>query len=511
MDPEKFLNFQMQMRENNLEVENFLNDFEAWKETVGSKSKQLESTCQPELPAIRNSLLKKHKKKAVKQSVNNKKVERIKSYDYRAWDKFSAKQALDDDEHNDNRDVDRNSTSPNDQDCSSETDEEQEDQRRIQLSKEARELGNVRFKEGKLNEAIEHYTMAIRLAPEDSIPYINRAFAYIKTERYASAEADCTAALRLDRTSVKAFYRRALARKGLGHITGAIEDLKELLRFDSDNKTAINELEALIGKKKIAHISNSTVSCSSIQSSNPRKMRRIPIIEVDDDNHNKQILSTPVQNSTKSVCTNDDNSVSNNNKCSILNKNQSKNENVLYSTSQTSDRLESRNRSSSTSTSIVPTSETINPGSDHNFKRQLPLLNMNLHKPPSNWFQLERELRELCQRNSSSNYQPNLSKEAIIYLCNIQPVHYVKLFGENMESDFLSRMLQAFYLSDQLTNQHIVERLLFLSKLPRFDIAWMMIDGSERVNIIKFIKNLQNDNSIDKELLKQIYVQFECE
>lgn len=49
--------------------------------------------------------------------------------------------------------------------------------------------------------------MAIRLAPEDSIPYINRAFAYIKTERYASAEADCTAALRLDRTSVKAFYR----------------------------------------------------------------------------------------------------------------------------------------------------------------------------------------------------------------------------------------------------------------------------------------------------------------
>ncbi|VDO96417.1 unnamed protein product [Schistosoma mattheei] len=146
MDPEKFLNFQMQMRENNLEVENFLNDFEAWKETVGSKSKQLESTCQPELPAIRNSLLKKHKKKAVKQSVNNKKVERIKSYDYRAWDKFSAKQALDDDEHNDDRDVDRNSTSPNDQDCSSETDEEQEDQRRIQLSKEARELGNVRFK-----------------------------------------------------------------------------------------------------------------------------------------------------------------------------------------------------------------------------------------------------------------------------------------------------------------------------------------------------------------------------
>ncbi|CAI2731076.1 unnamed protein product [Schistosoma spindalis] len=511
MDPEKFLNFQMQMRENNLEVENFLNDFEAWKQTVESKNKQLESTYQPELPAIRNSLLKKHKKKAVKQNTNNKKVERIKSYDYRAWDKFSANQALDDDEHNDDRDVDKNSTSPNDQECSSETDEEQEDQRRIQLSKEARELGNVRFKEGKLNEAIEHYTMAIRLAPEDPIPYINRAFAYIKTERYASAEADCTAALRLDRTSVKAFYRRALARKGLGHITGAIEDLKELLKFDSDNKTAINELEALIGKKEVSHMSKSPVSCSSIQSSNLRKMRRIPIIEVDGDNHNKQMLNTPVQNSTKSVFTDDNISVSNNNRYSILNKHQSKDESVLHSTPETSDRLESRNISSSTSTPIVSTSGTINSRSDHNFKRQLPLLNTNLHKPPSNWLQLERELRELCQRSSSSNCQSNLSKEAIIYLCNIQPVHYVKLFGENMESDFLSRMLQAFSHSDQLTNQQILDRLLFLSKLPRFDIAWMMIDGSERVNIIKFIKNLQNDNSLDKELLKQIYVQFECE
>ncbi|XP_018652524.1 putative heat shock protein 70 (hsp70)-interacting protein [Schistosoma mansoni] len=510
MDPEKFLNFQMQMRENNLEVESFLNDFEAWKQTVESKSKQLESKSQPELPAIRNSLLKKHKKKAVKQNVNNKKVERIKSNDYRAWDKFVANEALDDDKHNDHRDVDENSISPNDQDCSSETDEEQEDQRRIQLSKEARELGNVRFKEGKLNEAIEHYTMAIRLSPEDPIPYINRAFAYIKTERYASAEADCTAALRLDRTSVKAFYRRALARKGLGHITGAIEDLKELLRFDPDNKTATNELEALVGKKEVAYISKSPVSCSSIQSGNPRKMRRIPIIEVGSDNHNKNILSTPVQNITKSVCTDDDSSVSNN-RYSVLNKDESKNENVSHSTPKISDSLESRNISSSTSTPIVSTNETINCKSDHNFKRQPPLLNMTLHKPPSNWFQLERELRELCQRNSSSNYRPNLSKEAVIYLCNIQPVDYVKLFGENMDSDFLLRMLQAFYLSDQLTNQHIVDRLLFLSKLPRFDIAWMMIDGLERVNIIKFIKNLQNDTSLNEELLKQIYVQYECE
>ncbi|VDQ15904.1 unnamed protein product [Trichobilharzia regenti] len=58
-----------------------------------------------------------------------------------------------------------------------------------------------------MDEAIEQYTMAIRLAPEDPTAYTNRAFAYIKTERYASAEADCIAALKLDQKSIKALFR----------------------------------------------------------------------------------------------------------------------------------------------------------------------------------------------------------------------------------------------------------------------------------------------------------------
>ncbi|VDQ11482.1 unnamed protein product [Trichobilharzia regenti] len=126
MDPEKFLNLQMQMRENNMEVADFLNDFTNWKET-----------------------------KPVKQKISDKKVERIKAYDYQAWDKFDVDKALaedtddgDNDNDNNNCTMDKTVGSPDHptRNSSSETDEEQEDQRRLQLSKDARELGNVRFK-----------------------------------------------------------------------------------------------------------------------------------------------------------------------------------------------------------------------------------------------------------------------------------------------------------------------------------------------------------------------------
>lgn len=64
-----------------------------------------------------------------------------------------------------------------------------------------------RWQEGKYEDAVEHYTAAIRLAPENPILYSNRALALWKLERFASAEVDCSTALNVDPKSVKALYR----------------------------------------------------------------------------------------------------------------------------------------------------------------------------------------------------------------------------------------------------------------------------------------------------------------
>lgn len=44
---------------------------------------------------------------------------------------------------------------------------------------------------------------------------VSRALCLVKLERFAEAKQDCDAALKLEPNNKKAFYRRALAHKGL--------------------------------------------------------------------------------------------------------------------------------------------------------------------------------------------------------------------------------------------------------------------------------------------------------
>ena len=60
--------------------------------------------------------------------------------------------------------------------------------------------------------------------------YGNRALAYLKQGDAAAAEADAGAALRLDPMFLKAWQRRAAARRALGRPLSAVADLEEALR-----------------------------------------------------------------------------------------------------------------------------------------------------------------------------------------------------------------------------------------------------------------------------------------
>lgn len=44
---------------------------------------------------------------------------------------------------------------------------------------------------------------------------VSRALCFVKLERFAEAKQDCDRALKLEPNNKKAFYRRALAHKGL--------------------------------------------------------------------------------------------------------------------------------------------------------------------------------------------------------------------------------------------------------------------------------------------------------
>ncbi|CAI0446598.1 unnamed protein product [Linum tenue] len=120
-----------------------------------------------------------------------------------------------------------------------------------------KELGNEYFKQKKFAEAIECYSRSIALSPT-AVAYANRAMGYIKLKRFQEAEDDCTEALNLDDRYIKAYSRRATARKELGKLKESMEDSEFALRLEPNNleiKKQYDEAKSLYEKKLFQKLS----------------------------------------------------------------------------------------------------------------------------------------------------------------------------------------------------------------------------------------------------------------
>ncbi|KAI3839867.1 hypothetical protein MKW98_010172 [Papaver atlanticum] len=98
-----------------------------------------------------------------------------------------------------------------------------------------KELGNQYFKQKKFEQAIDCYSRSIALSPT-AVAFANRAMANLKIKRYEEAENDCTEALNLDDRYIKAYSRRATARKELGKLESSLEDTESALRLEPNNQ-----------------------------------------------------------------------------------------------------------------------------------------------------------------------------------------------------------------------------------------------------------------------------------
>ncbi|KDP23389.1 hypothetical protein JCGZ_23222 [Jatropha curcas] len=128
-----------------------------------------------------------------------------------------------------------------------------------------KELGNEYFKQKKYKEAIECYSRSIALSPT-AVAYANRAMAYLKIRKFQEAEDDCTEALNLDDRYIKAYSRRATARKELGRFKKSLEDSEFALRLEPNNqevKKQYAEVKMLYDKEILQKASG--VARSSVQ------------------------------------------------------------------------------------------------------------------------------------------------------------------------------------------------------------------------------------------------------
>jgi RNA polymerase II-associated protein 3 len=133
--------------------------------------------------------------------------QRIKSNDYRKWDRFDVEKALEDVDY--------------------EPFTEQEipvDPLVPKNPEEAlveKEKGNLYFKKSKFQKAITCYSRSFELDHTTSIPLVNRALCYIKLKMFECAIEDCSKALTIDPKNVKASWRRGLAYKETGKFNEA--------------------------------------------------------------------------------------------------------------------------------------------------------------------------------------------------------------------------------------------------------------------------------------------------
>lgn len=121
------------------------------------------------------------------------------------------------------------------------------------MSKEAVDLkdqGNALLKDHKYNEAIEAYTKAIDLDPSNPIFYSNRAQVHIKLEAYGLALSDCDAALKVDPTFVKAYYRKGVSLMALLDYKAAQSNFRIVLKKMPHDKATNENLKQCINYLK---------------------------------------------------------------------------------------------------------------------------------------------------------------------------------------------------------------------------------------------------------------------
>lgn len=139
------------------------------------------------------------------------------------------------------------------------TDEQLREKARSQAN-DAKAEGNRHFGAGEYEDALSQYEIALQISAElesgediRSACHSNRSICFLKLGKYDEAIKECTKALELNPSYLKALVRRGEAHEKLEHYDEAIADMKKILELDPSNvqaKRSLFRLEPLAAEKR---------------------------------------------------------------------------------------------------------------------------------------------------------------------------------------------------------------------------------------------------------------------
>lgn len=96
----------------------------------------------------------------------------------------------------------------------------------MSTAEDQKQLGNEEFNVGNYAKAVEHYSEAIKLDPENHIYYSNRSAAYGAAGNWEQAEIDAKECVRCNPGFAKGYHRLANAQKQQGKNAEAVATLR---------------------------------------------------------------------------------------------------------------------------------------------------------------------------------------------------------------------------------------------------------------------------------------------
>uniref|UniRef100_A0A336KDY4 CSON015246 protein n=1 Tax=Culicoides sonorensis TaxID=179676 RepID=A0A336KDY4_CULSO len=113
-----------------------------------------------------------------------------------------------------------------------------------------KEKGNACVKEKKFEEAVLHYSHAIKLSPKDPILYSNRSLAFLKINQLYYAHEDAEKAIELDENWAKGYFRKAEVLFAAGQYDTS------LLSYAAALQRMPNDMNIIDAARKAAQYSN---------------------------------------------------------------------------------------------------------------------------------------------------------------------------------------------------------------------------------------------------------------
>lgn len=119
----------------------------------------------------------------------------------------------------------------------------------LSAAEQAKKLGNECFAAKKFDEAILHYTAAIKEDPENAVYYSNRSACFFSLKKWEAASEDATTCVQKDSSFIKGYYRLALALTEQGLYDDASSTLLNACKIEPDNAQLLKQLRVVRAKK----------------------------------------------------------------------------------------------------------------------------------------------------------------------------------------------------------------------------------------------------------------------